>query len=119
MSDDEEGDASYAMLVTGCSPPELALRAWCEVPLWLRARALIDEHARLKRIHQLALLEERAPSRRIVSIRLCNCSISSLGLIPFIRAPHRFFSASRRFNRLLSAFVPPRRADRDGVHFAA
>jgi hypothetical protein len=107
----EGGVASSDMLVIGWSPHELATRAWCEVRLWLRARAVIDEHARLKLLHQRALLEERDPSPRIVSIRLRNCSISSLG--------HRFFAASRRFNCLLPAFVPPLRADRDGVHFAA
>jgi len=47
-----------------------ATRAWCEVLHWLRARALMDEHARLRRMHQRALLEERDPSPRIVSIRL-------------------------------------------------
>jgi hypothetical protein len=70
MSDDEGGVASSAMLVIGWSPHELATRAWCEVLLWLRARAIMDEHARLKRMHQRALLEERVPSPRIVSIRL-------------------------------------------------
>jgi hypothetical protein len=48
----------------------MGTRAWSEARLWLRARAVLDEHARLKLMHQRALLEEREPSHRIVSFRL-------------------------------------------------
>jgi hypothetical protein len=60
---DEDIEPLLAMLVSGVSPQEVATRAWCEVLLWLRAKAVIDEHAHLRRLHE-------RDSARIVSLRI-------------------------------------------------